>query len=107
MAVTAIVSARVATTGAPRAQRYGTEDAIELFSGMLFGWIRCRPQERMPAQGPDDLSVLFERIVHCKQNLMYTFWAIEAASQASNDGHKAARPSFRLGGKCRITSCKN
>jgi hypothetical protein len=53
----------------PRAQRYGTEDAIEVFSGMLFEWIRCQPQKRMPGHGAEDLSVLFERIMHCKQNL--------------------------------------
>lgn len=68
VAVTAIMRARVAAIDAPRAG--GTEDAIELFSGMLFGWIRCQPQERMPAE---NLFVLFERIMYCKENLLRAF----------------------------------
>ena len=89
--VTAIVRATVAATGAPRAQRYGTEDASELLSGMLFGWIQCQPQERMPGHGAEDLSVLFERIVHCKQNLPRAFrqWGRPAALSEQPPRHTA------------------
>jgi hypothetical protein len=85
--VTAIVRARVAKTGMPRAQRYGTEDAIEVFSGMLFEWIRCQPQKWMPGPGAEDLSVLFERIMHCKQNLPTRGEPFEYVKEVGDVGH--------------------